>query len=66
MKEEWVQKWIVRVEHKFLSNGYITEWFNFQECEVYDYGGDDESIEDGDMLDDGCMYKGKIVNYTQF
>tara|TARA_B100000427_G_C15334389_1_gene518321 strand:+ start:462 stop:797 length:336 start_codon:yes stop_codon:yes gene_type:complete len=65
-KIEYVKKWMVKVDHVYLSNGFTTEWFDLKECEVYDYGGDDEYIEEGDMLDDGSMYKGKIVNYSEF
>lgn len=61
---KWIKKWLIRVSHMTLSNGYRTEWFDFKECEVYEC--EDGDIEDGDMLDDGSMYKGKVVNYTEF
>ena len=71
MEDEWVKKWVVRVSLMYLSNGYITEWFDLMECKVCNYGGDDDPIQlekivEVEKIAEGSMYKGKVVDYQEF
>jgi|TARA_B110000240_G_scaffold58614_1_gene66679 hypothetical protein len=59
MEEKWIKKWIVKVDHMYFSNNFVIEGFELHDCDWLD----EDNWEYGDILDDGTMYNGEVVDY---